>query len=116
MRVGRFYQGIDKYEMSDEIFLKCVKIWPDNTRPVYQLGKNRLLSGKNLEKGLFYFREYLKHKPAAGEPEWADAHWRMGMIYEKLGDSKQAVSEYKKALELNPDHANAKKALKKKGS
>jgi Tfp pilus assembly protein PilF len=39
----------------------------------------------------------------------------MGLIYEKLGDPKQAASEYKKALKLNPDHENSKEALKKLG-
>ncbi len=113
IRIGYFYREIENYEKAEEIFLKCLEIWPDNTDPVYQLGKNNLLSGKNLEKGLSYFREYLKHKPPADQPEWADAHWRMGMIYEKLGDTRQAASEYKKALELNPDHENAKEALTK---
>jgi tetratricopeptide (TPR) repeat protein len=113
MRIGYFYQEIENFEKAEEIFLKCLKIWPDNTRPIYQLGRNSVLSGKDLEKGLSYFREYLKHKPAADDPEWASAHWRMGMIYEKLGDPKQAASEYKEALKLNPDHENAREALKK---
>lgn len=116
MRIGYFYQEIENFEKAEELFLECLESWPDNTRPIYQLGKNSVLSGKNLEKGLSYFREYLKHKPPADQPDWSDAHWRMGLIYETLGDTKQAASEYKKALELNPDHANAKEALKKLGS
>ncbi|MGD2092661.1 MAG: tetratricopeptide repeat protein [Candidatus Aminicenantes bacterium] len=116
MRIGYFYQEIENYEKAEEIFLKCLQIWPDNTGPIYQLGRNTVFSGKNLEKGLSYFREYLKHKPGADQPEWADAHWRMGLIYEKLEDRKQATSEYKKALELNPEHKNAREALEKLGS
>lgn len=116
MRIGYFYQEIENYEKAEEIFLKCLEIWPDNKGPIYQLGRNTVFSGKNLEKGLSYFREYLKHKPGPDQPGWDSAHWRMGLIYEKLGDTKQAVSEYKKALKLNPDHKNAKEALEKAGS
>jgi tetratricopeptide (TPR) repeat protein len=115
MQIGYFFQEIENFEKAEKIFLKCLKIWPDNKGPIYQLGRNSLFSGKDLEKGLSYFREYLKHKPGPGQPEWADAHWRMGLIYEKLEETKQAASEYKKALELNPDHENAKEALKKLG-
>jgi tetratricopeptide (TPR) repeat protein len=113
MRIGYFFQEIEDFEKAEEIFLKCLKIWPDNKEPIYQLGRNTVFSGKELEKGLSYFREYLKHKPGADQPEWADAHWRMGLIYEKLQDPKKAASEYKEALKLNPDHENAKEALEK---
>ena len=116
MEIGYFYQEIENFEKAEEIFLKCLKIWPDNTSPIYQLGRSIVFSGKDLEKGLSYFREYLKHKPAADDPQWADAHWRMGLIYEKLGDTQQAASEYKEALKLNPEHKNAKEALEKLGS
>lgn len=115
MQIGHFYQEIEDFEKAEEIFLKCLKIWPDKTDPIYQLGRNAIFSGKDLEKGLSYFREYLKHKPAADDPEWASAHWRMGLIYEKLGDPKKAASEYKEALKLNPDHEKAREALKKLG-
>jgi tetratricopeptide (TPR) repeat protein len=116
MRIGYFYQEIEDFEKAEEIFLKCLKIWPDNTGPIYQLGRNTVFSGKGLEKGLSYFREYLKHKPDPDQPEWADAHWRMGLLYEKLGDTQQAASEYKEALKLNPEHKNAREALAKLGS
>lgn len=113
LEIGYFYQDIENYKDAEEIFLKCLETWPDNKGPIYQLGRNALFSGKDLEKGLNYFRDYLKNKPAPDQPRWADAHWRMGLIYEKLGDMKQAASEYKKALELTPDHQNANEALKK---
>ena len=41
------------------------------------------------------------------------AHWRLGMLYEHKGDTEQARGSYEKALQLNPDHEEARKALKK---
>ena len=113
MQLGNFFQDLKKFKEADETFLKVLKIWPDYTGAIYQLGRTAVFSGKNLEKGLSYFKEYLKHKPKAGDPEWADAHWRMGMIYEKLGDKKKASAQYKEALKLNPDHQESKDSLKK---
>jgi len=116
MQLGHFFQDLKKFKEAEETFLKILKNWPDYTGAIYQLGRNTVFSGKNLEKGLSYFKQYLKHKPKAGDPEWEDAYWRMGMIYEKLGDKKQAVAQYKEALKLNPNHQNSKDSLKKLGS
>lgn len=113
LEVGYLYQHIKKYKKAEEVFLKCLTIWPDDKAPVYQLGRNTVFSGKDLKKGLSYFQEYLKHKPKSTDPSWAAALWRMGMIYEKLGDKKQAVVCYKKALILEPKHKASKEALEK---
>jgi tetratricopeptide (TPR) repeat protein len=113
MRVGYLYQNIKKYKKAEEVFLKCLKLWPDEKGPVYQLGRNTVFSGKELKKGISYFQEYLKHKPKPNDPGWADALWRMGMIYEKLGDKKQAIVSYDKALKLEPEHKASKEALEK---
>jgi tetratricopeptide (TPR) repeat protein len=116
MQLGYFFQGLQKFKEAEETFREVLKTWPDYTGAIYQLGRNAVFSGEDLEKGLSYFKEYLKHKPKSGDPEWADAHWRMGMIYEKLGDKKQAAAQYKEALKLNPNHQNSKDSLKKLGS
>ena len=116
MQLGYFFQDLKRFEEAEKTFLKILKIWPDERGAIYQLGRNVVFSGKNLKKGLSYFNEYLKHKPKPGNPGWADAHWRMGMVYEKLGDKKQAAKEYKRALKLNPDHISSKKSLEKLGS
>jgi len=113
MRIGYLYQDIKRFEKAEAIFLKCLQMWPKEKAPVYQLGRNAFFSGKDLKKGLSYFQEYLKHKPKPNDPGWADALWRMGMIYEQLGDKKQAISKYEKALKLEPGHKASKEALEK---
>jgi len=116
MQLGYFFQQIKRFGDAEKTFLKVLELWPDNAGAIYQLGRNAVFSGDNLEKGLSYFEEYLKHQPQGGDPEWADARWRMGMIYEKLGDKQKAVAQYKEALKLNPEHQNSKEALKKLGA
>ncbi len=52
-------------------------------------------------------------EPSEDEPSLAWAHTRLGMLYEKKRDFIAAQSEYETALALEPDHKEAKKALKK---
>lgn len=111
--LGAFYLNQKRYEESREIYLKILDMNPQEAAAYYQLGKIALLSGEDLKKGLEYLQECLKINPKSNNPTGADVHWRMGMICEKLGDKEQAVSEYRKSLELNPDHKNASQALKK---
>lgn len=116
MQLGYFFQDLKRFKDAEKTFLKILKIWPEYTGAIYQLGRNTVFSGEGLKKGLSYFKEYLKHKPKPGDPDWSDALWRMGMIYEKMGNKKQAANQYKKALKLNPDHSASDHALKKLGT
>jgi TolA-binding protein len=43
----------------------------------------------------------------------SNAHYRLGMIKEKMGDAQTAATEYRAALDLYPRHEPAAAALKK---
>ena len=43
----------------------------------------------------------------------SNAHYRLGMIKEKMGDAPAAATEYRAALDLYPRHEPAATALKK---
>lgn len=45
------------------------------------------------------------------EPTYAPAHYRIGVIWEKLGAIEKAVREYQEALRLKPDYVEARVAL-----
>jgi tetratricopeptide (TPR) repeat protein len=48
---------------------------------------------------------------AVAKKSFAEGYFRLGTAYEKKGDVGKAKAAYKKALELQPDHAEAAKAL-----
>ncbi|HEV8268155.1 MAG TPA: tetratricopeptide repeat protein, partial [Thermoanaerobaculia bacterium] len=81
----------------------------------YQLGKVLLVSGTDLDAALAHFKTYLSAPPEPETPAWADAHWRIGLVYEKQGKKPEAIAELKEALKLNPAHVQAKKDLKRLG-
>jgi adenylate cyclase len=39
--------------------------------------------------------------------DYADIHRHKGFALEKIGKEEQAIEEYKKALEINPDYSEA---------
>jgi len=124
------YLDQKEYEKADEAFSRILEINPGYTGTIFLQGKKVLLSGKDLEEGIGYLEKYLEAEPQESYspgwaythllmgiesygPSWAVAHWVMGMIYEELGEKKQAKKEYKKALKLDPKLKKAKEALRK---
>lgn len=110
-----FYFLLDREDFDRaEGILKQIELTdPDDPNILYQRGKLHLFSGKNLERGLDCFTKYLEREPLPNGPSEAAAHWRMGMIYEKMEKPDSARVEYQRCLELEPDYEEAKKALKK---
>jgi tetratricopeptide (TPR) repeat protein len=49
------------------------------------------------------------------EPSNAEAHYNLGHIYEKQGTMNAAISEYRIASYIDPDNADARRALKRLG-
>jgi tetratricopeptide (TPR) repeat protein len=48
-----------------------------------------------------------------GQPTWAHAHWRLGLVLEKSGRRADAVMELEQATRLKPDLEDAKKDLRR---
>jgi tetratricopeptide (TPR) repeat protein len=85
---------------------------PDETSSLYNLGRLSAVSGQHLPRGEAALRRFLT-LTAADPVRQSNAHYRLGMIKEKMGDAPAAASEYRAALELYPRHQAAAAALKK---
>jgi tetratricopeptide (TPR) repeat protein len=96
-----------------ELWLQFSKANPDQTYGHYALARISLLTGEDLAGGVEHLKIYLATPPRPDTPTWADAHWRLSNIYEKMGRNDEAKAELKEALRLNADHASAKKDLKR---
>jgi tetratricopeptide (TPR) repeat protein len=66
-----------------------------------------------IDRGMECLKKYLQHEPEEGQPTLANAHWRLGLIYEHKGDKESAKKEYEAALKLDSDYQAAKEALEK---
>lgn len=91
-----------------------LEVDPDNLDALYQRGRYAARSGQRLEDGALSLQRYLDEAaPGAWDPDFAAAHWRLGMIAEHRDDPDGARAHYEAALDENPEYANAKRALER---
>jgi len=103
-----------KYEVAFAEFEEVLKAAPDDYAALYQVGKLAATSGQFLDRGLAALRRCLELPvpEAAGTPEHAAAHWRIGNILEKQNDPAGARAAYQAALKLDATFTQADDALK----
>ncbi len=109
--LGRFYQEAKRWDKAFEAFEKILAIDPKHMNSLYQMGRTAVFSGENVDRAVECLKTFLTMEPGEGIPTLGNAHWRLGMLYEKQGLKDMARKEYEEALELDPEDQNAKKAL-----
>jgi len=90
------------------VFHRAVKAQPEN------LVLRQALANALAEKGDFSGANSELENMLKIDPHWEhvdQVHLRMGMNYEKAGNLRSAISEYRRALELNPKLDAARKRL-----
>jgi tetratricopeptide (TPR) repeat protein len=85
---------------------------PDETSTLYNLGRLSAVSGQHLARGEAALRRFLT-LTTADPVRQSNAHYRLGMIKERMGDVPAAAAEYQAAIDLYPRHEPAAAALKK---
>jgi tetratricopeptide (TPR) repeat protein len=111
-RLGIFLQNQEKYTQAVEVFEKMYNLHPDEAGFLYQIGRAYVLAEDSLDKAERCFKQYLKIEPKRGHPDWAAAHWRLGMVYDLQGKTDLAIAETEKASELDPKNKDYQKTLK----
>ncbi len=115
--LGMMYQGAENYDGAFTAFEKALEVDPEATNSLYQIGRTGVISGGlNMDRSIAALKEYLGTPPPAGQPTPANAHWRLGMLYELKGGLDMARAEFEAALALDPDDKQARKALENLGT
>lgn len=77
----------------------------NNPMGKYQLGKAYLFAGKNLEKAVQIYKNYIKRFHTFDNkyrlPDINAAYWRLGLVYERMGNFEKAKAIYRKALKYD---------------
>lgn len=118
--VGPYFQVADFYESdgnSEQLKLvvhDASLIEPSDPRLAYYRGVARVLEGTELPEAEKDFKEYLSRAPKRDDfPPHASAHDWLGRIYERWGEVKEAIQQYKTALDLSPDNRTARDRLQR---
>ena len=90
-------------------FEKALELDPENVTAHFGRGMGRLMApegfGRDYDGALEDIKFVCEKDPSA------DSYYYLGQAYSGKGQKDQAAEAYKKALELNPDHKEAAKAL-----
>jgi tetratricopeptide (TPR) repeat protein len=86
---------------------------PDDLRPLYAAARGLLEIGREFPKAEGYVRRYLAQEPEGEEPDNAEAHRLLGLIFEREGRKAEARAEIQTALQLKPNFKAAKDDLKR---
>jgi tetratricopeptide (TPR) repeat protein len=110
--LGYFYERHEKYDDAMRVFRDILDRKPDEMDALFQVGKICVITESDLDEAERCFRRYLEVEAAPNAPDWAAAHWRLGMVYDLQGETDLALAELRKAVELAPHNKEFKKTLK----
>ena len=88
---------------------------PDDLRPFYESAQALRETGKDFARAEGYARKYLSQEPEGEEPDSAEAHRLLGLIFDREGRRDEARAEIQTALRLRPGFRDAKEDLKRLG-
>jgi tetratricopeptide (TPR) repeat protein len=108
LRRGLHEETMARWDDAIETFAEAVRIAPENGTARLRLAYNMMMAGKDAHEANKH-----AHKAAELLPDDPEAHFVLGLCYEKGGMEKAAVREFEKAIELRPTYLDAKKRLKK---
>jgi len=113
VRLGYLYQELERWDRAFAVFEEMVDLDAEAWGAYYQIGRTGAFSGRNLDRAAEVLTLYLGHDPGPDEPSLAWAHYRLGGVYEHGDTVALARREYQTAVELDPEHEEAKKALQR---
>ena len=119
LSLGFFLQQQERYREADEHFI-LVSQGDDpglSLAARYQRARSRVVGRYEQEKAVKLLQAYIADvdESISGIPPKSAAYWRMGLALEQLARSEEARAAYKRALELDPDSDEARKAIKALG-
>ncbi|MBA3849724.1 MAG: hypothetical protein C0502_06980 [Opitutus sp.] len=112
---AQLYAADKKWTEAFSELEEVLKADPDNYPALFQIGRLAAISGERIDRGMETLQKALTLSPAAGAAGHDAAHWRLGMLLEKMGNKPAAKAAYEAALQLNPKFQQAIEALKKLG-
>jgi tetratricopeptide (TPR) repeat protein len=105
LSLGLVYFERGYYEQAQAFFQRAVKDDPDSAEPLYGLGSVYLQQNKSQEAKDCFERALQLHANYPGTP--ANAWINLGILSARAGDLDKAIDLFKRAAQMDPDHAIA---------
>lgn len=109
LALARNYTALDDTMNSSAYLLRCI----DQTKDVDIKNQARIQLGVNyIKDGEWAAAQVVFSAVLSDDEQNAVAHYHMGEVFQGLGDSVKARSEWRKALRIDPSHAPSRERLK----
>jgi tetratricopeptide (TPR) repeat protein len=115
VRISLVYQQKKEWDKAFAALDQALALDANFPFALYQVGRTSALSGLQLDRGEKCLRTYLEMplREELENPSLAAAHYRLGNILEKKGDSAGARAEYETSVKIDPKQKEARAALAK---
>lgn len=111
--LAQLWQRAARFDSAFALMNDLINRRPDAMPAYYYYGRTSGLSGQKLPEGVRALQRYIAYEPHEGEPPLSSAHYRLGLVYEWMGDRQKARSEFETSLRLEPTRSEVKAALRR---
>jgi tetratricopeptide (TPR) repeat protein len=111
--LAQLWQRGARYDSSFALMEDLLKRHPNAMPAYYYYGRAASLSGQRLPEAVRALQRYLEYEPHEGDPPHSSAHYRLGLVYEWMGDRAKARGEFENSLRLEPTRGEVKAALRR---
>ncbi len=94
--IGEIYMILNNYEKAQEYLKKAVDIFPNDQALAYNVAEIFFQAGQT-DQAIKYYTLATKIKP-----DWAPAYLKLGYVYLNKNNLEEAIKNFEKFLELNP--------------
>jgi len=109
----RLYARQQRVPDLEAILADAARVVADNPTPFFVAATTLLAAGKELPRAESYLRKYLAQEREGNATSHGVARWRLGLVLEKEGRLKEAVTELETAVRLEPKRDDIRKDLER---
>jgi tetratricopeptide (TPR) repeat protein len=111
--LAQAWQRGERFDSSFALMDDLIERRADAMPAYYYYGRAASLSGQHLPEAVAALERYIAYEPQEGEPPRSSAHYRLGLVYERMGEREKAKQEFETSLRLEPTRGEVKTALRR---
>jgi len=111
--LAQAWQRGARFDSSFALMNDLIMRRPDAMPAYYYYGRAASLSGQHLPEAIQALERYIEYEPREGDPPRSSAHYRLGLVYERMGDREKAKREFERSLSIEPTRGEVKAALRR---
>jgi tetratricopeptide (TPR) repeat protein len=106
--IAMFYQDTKNYDKAIEQYKMILQIDKKNTNATHNIGWIQLEINKNYPEAINYFSQSID-----SDPNFINALYNRGLAYERMKKYNEAISDYRKMLQVNPSYSPASEGIQR---